>query len=93
MDATLQTIRRPAVAGRFYPAQPQELRRAVCGYLAAAALAPLTGVRAVIAPHAGYVCSGPVAGHSFAALRAAAPGPIPCFCWAERTTRPSTASG
>ena len=33
MDAALQTIRRPAVAGRFYPAQPQELRRTVCGYL------------------------------------------------------------
>lgn len=74
MEVTLQTIRRPAVAGRFYPAQPQELRRAVHGYLDAAVLPPLAAVRGVIAPHAGYVCSGPVAGHSFAALRCAAPG-------------------
>jgi hypothetical protein len=74
MDVTLQSVRRPAVAGRFYPAQPHDLRRAVRGYLDATVLAPLGTVRAVIAPHAGYVCSGPVAGCSFAALRNAAPG-------------------
>jgi hypothetical protein len=74
MDVALASIRWPAVAGRFYPSQPQELRHAVQGYLAAAPPASWAGVRAVIAPHAGYVCSGPVAGHSFAALRSATPG-------------------
>ncbi len=62
-------VRRPAVAGQFYPAQPQRLRSQVEECLHAAAIEPLPGpVRAVIAPHAGYIYSGPIAGHSFRAL-------------------------
>jgi AmmeMemoRadiSam system protein B len=62
-------VRPPVVAGSFYPADAGRLCAAVEGYLAAAngsggAAAP----KAVIAPHAGYVYSGPVAGHAFAAL-------------------------
>jgi hypothetical protein len=74
-DNSTATVRRPAVAGQFYPASASALAEAVRRYLAAAAteLPALPGpVRAVIAPHAGYVCSGPVAGYSFAALAAAA---------------------
>jgi AmmeMemoRadiSam system protein B len=61
-------IRAPAVAGTFYPAHPDRLRAAVEGYLAAAAPSPALTPKAVIAPHAGYVYSGPVAGHAFGAL-------------------------
>lgn len=62
-------VRRPAVAGMFYPAQPPLLRAQIEEYLAAARLPELPGpVRAVIAPHAGYIYSGPVAGYSFRAL-------------------------
>lgn len=62
-------VRPPAVAGMFYPAQPPLLRAQVEAYLAAARLPALPGaVRAVIAPHAGYIYSGPVAGYSFRAL-------------------------
>lgn len=57
-----------AVAGSFYPAAPAYLRAAVERYLADAAPPPAGRVRAVIAPHAGYVYSGPIAGHSFRAL-------------------------
>ena len=61
-------VRPPAVAGSFYPADAGRLRRAVEDHLAAgrapAGLAP----KALIAPHAGYVYSGPVAGHAFGAL-------------------------
>lgn len=61
--------RRPAVAGRFYPADPQELEAVVRGYLAQAAgpvaSAPRKAVKALIAPHAGYVYSGAVAGAGF----------------------------
>jgi AmmeMemoRadiSam system protein B len=60
-------VREPAVAGLFYPAESDELRTAVEGYLAAA-----RGVagspKALIAPHAGYVYSGPVAGAAYASL-------------------------
>ena len=62
-------IRPPAVAGSFYPADAGRLRAAVEGYLAAAICADAAAApKAVIAPHAGYVYSGPVAGHAFAAL-------------------------
>jgi AmmeMemoRadiSam system protein B len=44
----------------FYPADPGELRRMIEGFLAAAKPGPHP--KAIIAPHAGYIYSGPVAG-------------------------------
>lgn len=64
------SIRRPAVAGMFYPDDPALLRQTVEGFLAAAAPPPLADVRAVIAPHAGYVYSGPVAAFAYHLLAA-----------------------
>ena len=62
-------VRYPAVAGQFYPAQPQRLRAQVDELLQAARLGPQQGiVHAVIAPHAGYIYSGPTAGYSFRSL-------------------------
>ena len=64
------TVRQPAVAGQFYPAQPDELRRMVDEYLAQAAVPALPGnLVALIAPHAGYIYSGKVAAHSYALLK------------------------
>jgi len=74
MPAAGYTIRPPAVAGTFYPAAPRELEETVTGLLAAAREAvPLSAPapkapKAIIAPHAGYVYSGPIAGSAFAAL-------------------------
>lgn len=65
-------IRPPAVAGQFYPANVERLRRVVAAYLRTAQVPHLTNVRAVITPHAGYPCSGVVAAHSFKALGALA---------------------
>jgi AmmeMemoRadiSam system protein B len=56
--------RRPAVAGRFYPDDPAELE-ALVGKLCAGG-APERHL-AVMAPHAGYVYSGGVAGRVFGA--------------------------
>ena len=62
-------VREPAVAGTFYPGNPGALRRAVRQYVEKAELPHDLGtVRAVIAPHAGYVYSGPTAGYAFKAL-------------------------
>ncbi len=64
-------IRQPAVAGMFYPADPDELRQMVEGYLQDALDRQdnLTETpRAIIAPHAGYVYSGPVAASAYARL-------------------------
>ena len=62
--------RRPAmVAGQFYPGDADVLRRQVRGYLKEAQLPAEFGqVRAVVAPHAGYVYSGPTAGYAYKAL-------------------------
>jgi MEMO1 family protein len=68
----MKTIRHPAVAGMFYPADPRGLRADVDSYLAAAAGEPGPVPKALIAPHAGYVYSGPVAAHAYARLRPAA---------------------
>ncbi len=67
-------IRPPAVAGLFYPADPEELESYVRASLADAAqdVPSLANVKAVVAPHAGYVYSGPVAARAFAALAQAA---------------------
>jgi len=61
-------LRHPAVAGRFYPGDPDELRAEARGYLSQASTANQAPVRAVgcIAPHAGYMYSGHVAGAVFA---------------------------
>ncbi len=67
--ASTKTVRRPAVAGAFYPTQPARLQAMVTQFLEEAQVPPLPGpVRAVIAPHAGYIYSGPIAGYSFRAL-------------------------
>lgn len=56
--------REPAVAGRFYPAAPEKLRRDVDRFLAGSA--ERTAARGVVAPHAGYVYSGAIAGAVYA---------------------------
>jgi AmmeMemoRadiSam system protein B len=68
-------VRPAAVAGRFYPAEPDALRRLVLGYLSQPDLddAPdgsAAAPKAIIAPHAGYRYSGAVAATAHAALRA-----------------------
>lgn len=62
------TLRHPAVAGRFYPRNPDELRSEVETYLAPGSSEHPTPVRAIgcMAPHAGYMYSGHVAGAVFA---------------------------
>jgi len=64
------TLRRPAVAGRFYPSDPEDLRTEARGYLSQATSMNQAPVRAVgcIAPHAGYMYSGHVAGAVFARM-------------------------
>lgn len=65
--STSQIIRPPAVAGRFYAADPAVLARDVATYLAIDA-APRRAL-AVMAPHAGLVYSGGVAGQVFGAVQ------------------------
>jgi MEMO1 family protein len=57
-------VRRPAVAGRFYPAKPEALIREVDEYLGpeAASEPKIEQAVACVVPHAGYMYSGHVAG-------------------------------
>ncbi|MDP6977741.1 MAG: AmmeMemoRadiSam system protein B [Myxococcota bacterium] len=61
-------VRSPAVAGQFYPADPVSLRTSVREYLEAGHRPGGAPPKALIAPHAGYVYSGPIAGSAYAAL-------------------------
>ncbi len=61
-------VRPAAVAGSFYPADPRRLEAEVRGFLAAAAAPAGAPPKALVAPHAGYVYSGPVAGNAFRQL-------------------------
>lgn len=64
-------IRQPAVAGLFYPGDADGLRAALGEHLRAptvgSSLWPIDA-KAIVAPHAGYVYSGPIAGRAYAAL-------------------------
>ncbi|NQU04910.1 MAG: AmmeMemoRadiSam system protein B [Calditrichaeota bacterium] len=64
-----RNIRPPAVAGQFYPADPEKLRLAIDGFIKDAKAdfkceyksAPV----ALIAPHAGYIYSGQIAADAY----------------------------
>ncbi len=60
--------RRPAVAGKFYPAQAEQLEKEVSGYLRESKSKNLENIQGIIVPHAGYVFSGQTAASAFAQL-------------------------
>lgn len=63
----MASVRNPAVAGLFYPDDPRELHAMIADYLGSArAMGPVP--KAIIAPHAGYVYSGPIAASAYARL-------------------------
>ncbi len=63
-------VRRPAVAGRFYPAKPDSLKRQVDQYLTSEAASgeKFEAALGCLVPHAGYMYSGHVAGAVFGRL-------------------------
>ncbi len=66
-NPAMAAIRPPAVAGLFYPEDSGQLTDMVKGLLGAAQTS-LSAPKAIIAPHAGYVYSGPVAANAYARL-------------------------
>jgi len=65
-------IRPAAVAGQFYPADRVELRDSVVTYLEQATATSNDQdepVKAIIAPHAGYIYSGPIAANAYIQLQ------------------------
>ncbi len=65
-------VRPPAVAGAFYPGSQDRLREVVEEFLREAPVPSAPAPKAIIAPHAGYVFSGPIAASAFQAVAPAA---------------------
>ncbi|MHA1109288.1 MAG: AmmeMemoRadiSam system protein B [Alphaproteobacteria bacterium] len=61
------SIRQPAVAGMFYPADPEELGQVVADCLNGAGRGG-PAPKALIVPHAGYIYSGPIAASAYVRL-------------------------
>ena len=79
----MESIRQPAVAGTFYPADPVSLGNTVDQYLEAAGTQPHSHIpKAIIAPHAGYVYSGETAGSVYRQLLGLAVRSSVWSCWA-----------
>ena len=64
----MNAIREPAVAGQFYPRAASELGAAVDAYLADAVKGDARAPKAIIAPHAGFIYSAPIAATAYARL-------------------------
>jgi len=60
-------IRKPAVAGQFYPAQKTALRELIRGMVDETAVKE--DAVGLVSPHAGYIYSGPVAGAVFSRIK------------------------
>jgi AmmeMemoRadiSam system protein B len=59
-------IRKPAVAGIFYPSDREKLRQLVGAYISSSGRVSDNLVTGIVSPHAGYIYSGAVAGAAFA---------------------------
>ncbi len=65
----MASVRPAAVAGLFYPGKPEALAGSVDALLAAAKPATIDAIpKAIIAPHAGFIYSGPIAASIYALL-------------------------
>jgi len=70
LGAVPQNVRQAGVAGGFYPADPKALTAMIDDMLAHASPPPIHDpILAVVAPHAGYQYSGPVAAYTYATLK------------------------
>ncbi len=61
----INDVRKPVLAGLFYPAEKETLINNISGFLSNAAFSNEVAPKALIAPHAGYVCSGQVAANAY----------------------------
>lgn len=72
-------VRPPAVAGTFYPAEARECRNLAADFVrqrgTTATTVDIRDACGAIVPHAGWICSGAIAGEAIAALARQAPQP------------------
>src|SRR3989339_1574635 len=77
-----KNTRQAAAAGKFDPARAERLKADIKHYLSEAASAVIdpASVRAIMAPHAGYAYSGPVAAYAYKALSGRRAGTVVIIC-------------
>lgn len=69
-DPLVPSLRRTSVAGTWYPDNPKRLVSHLDGYLDRVRIdEPAGRLRAIVAPHAGLMYSGPVAAYAYQAAR------------------------
>lgn len=77
MSTPENIIRKPAMAGKFYPADPSQLRAMVQQFLDSADVqSEPDRARVIVAPHAGYPFSGPTAGYAYARVQGKEPNRV-----------------
>lgn len=64
----MNAVREAAVAGQFYPGEPTQLGQMIDNLLEQAAT-DAACPKALVAPHAGYIYSGPIAAQAYARVR------------------------
>lgn len=67
----MAAVRKPAVAGLFYPDDPRTLKAELGRFLSDVTPSAAPAPKAIIAPHAGYIYSGPIAASAYARLESA----------------------
>jgi len=66
VEAQQKNVRRAHVAGQFYPGTKEAVEKQIQDYLTQAEKIELEGtLRALVAPHAGYIYSGPIAAYAY----------------------------
>jgi AmmeMemoRadiSam system protein B/AmmeMemoRadiSam system protein A len=69
-DKMKSEIREPAVAGAFYPGDSTALAKTIAQLLSSTKRPEVPGeIVAIVAPHAGYMYSGPVAAYAYKAIQ------------------------
>ena len=71
IDKEEKIIRRPAVAGQFYPVDKEQIQLQLDKYFQVAGKAPANPPQILLVPHAGWEYSGAVAGRAFAQIQGA----------------------
>ena len=61
-------MRRPVVAGQFYPSNPRTLKKDIKSYFSGIEISPDQAITGAVVPHAGYMYCGRTAAHVYAAL-------------------------
>ncbi len=67
---TKDRIRKPVVAGSFYPGKAQDLKETILKFLNSSTTESITGeIHGLVSPHAGYIYSGKIAADAYKLLQ------------------------